>query len=415
MPHFLHVCRVGLGLALTWSGLSGAPAHHAIEPELAVVRSQVAALRQKLGDQAGVPEERDEFTPIPKNGRWLSAAEAMRGFTPVLPKIEKLRWWKIGLDPTKLTHPLREPAAVVSGGVAASRAQLEGAPRALRLAREAADFLQWAQAQAETGVFPFPSTRRVTNDRAFAAAEGFLARSEREGRLPEVIRHGWVADDGDSGGLQFDNAEAGVALFELYALTQDATHLASAKKAADWAIDRPLVRNWNYNSFGVYLLAKAYAVTGERRYLDAATRKALVGLLPGQLSDGPHAGRWLDPHNAKPAYHYIMLRALAQLAAVLPADDPARAEVVGALRLGLRARNPDFLGRGATNKDKAMEALLLVQEVFAADVEFLRETQTTDALEALGKLVSEQSRRGGEPLGPRPWAMFLAYAKARGR
>lgn len=383
------------------------------DPAITALRAQVAAARQKLGDRAGVPEEPDLFVAIPKNGRWLTPEEARGAFAKALPKLEKLRWWKVGLDPTRLTHALREPASVVSGAVAAYRARLDGADRALRMAREAAEFLIWAQAEAGAGVFPFPATRGVKGDRAFAAAEGFLMQAERAGVLAEVIRRGWVFDDRGEGGLQFDNAEAGMALFELHEVTRDQAHLESARKAADWAVTRPLSRNWNYNSFSVTLLAKAFAVTGEPRYLAAAKHKALVGVMPGQLPDGPRAGRWLDPHNAKPAYHYIMMRALAQLAAVLPAGDPARTEVVAALRLGLRARNADLLGPGAANKDKAMEALLLVNTVFAADAEFLRDTRSAEALDALGRLVSEQSRRGGEALGPRGWGMFLAHAAGR--
>jgi len=394
--------------------LTGAEAVGA-DPELSAIRAQVAVARQKLGDRAGVPEEPDRYVAIPKEGRWLTPAEARGGFAQALPKLEKIRWWKVGLDPTKLTHPLREPASVVSGAVAAYRARLDGADRALRMAREAAEFLQWAQAEAGAGVFPFPSTRGVKGDRAFAAAEGFLSKMEQAGRLADVVRKGWVFEDRGEGGLQFDNAEAGMALFELYEVTRDKAHLESALKAADWAVTRPLSRNWNYNSFSVTLLAKAFAVTGGQRYLDAAKHKAIVGVMPGQLPDGPRAGRWVDPHNAKPAYHYIMMQALAQLAAVLPAGDPGRAEVVAALRLGLRARNADLLGPGAANKDKAMEALLVVRDVFAADADFLRETHTTRALDALGKLVSEQYRRGGEPLSPRAWGMFLAHAAGRAR
>ncbi len=385
----------------------------ATDAALTAIRAQVADLRQKLGDRAGVPEEPDQVVAIPKQGRWLTPAEARGGFARALPKLEQIRWWRIGLDPTKLTHALREPAAVVSGAAAAARAGLDGAERARALAHDAADFLQWAQAQGGTGVFPFPAARGVKGDRAFAAAEKYFAAAERAGTLDAVIRNGWAIEDAGDGGLQFDNAEAGLAMFELHALTGRAADLASARRAADWAVTRPLVKNWNYNSFSVTLLAKAFAVTGERRYLDTATHKAIVGVIPGQLRDGPRIGRWLDPHNAKPAYHYIMMRALAQLAAVLPADAAARPDVVEALRLGLRARNADLIGPGATNKDKAMEALLLVQEVFAKDAVFLRETHTTEALDALGKLVSEQFRRGGEPLGPRGWGMFLAYAAGR--
>ena len=137
---------------------------------------------------------------------------------------------------------LREPAAIVSGCVRAVRAELDGAPRSLAYAREAGDFLVWAQSQGGTGVFPFPAVRGVTRDKAFVAADRFLAKAEREGRLADVVRNGWAVDDVTDGGLQFDHGEAGVAMFELYEATKEKAYLTSAQWAADWAEKRPIAR-----------------------------------------------------------------------------------------------------------------------------------------------------------------------------
>ena len=384
------------------------------DAELTAIRTEVASYRKKMGDKAGVPEVADKFAPIPKNGRWLTPAEAQGAFAKMHGKLEDVRWWKIGLDPAKLEHALREPAAIASGCVRAYNAGLDGAPRSLAYAREAGDFLIWTQTQGGTGVFPFPAVRGVTRDKAFVAADRFLAKAEREGRLAEVVHHGWAVDDVTDGGLQFDNGEAGVAMFELYESTKDEKYRTSARKSADWAAARPIARNWNYNSFSVYLLAEAYRTTGERRYLEAAIHKTLLGVNPGQLTDGPNAGRWVDAHNARPTYHYIIMRALASLAAVMPKDDAARPEILHVLTLGLKTRNEEILGPGAANKDKAMEALLIVNRLFANDPEFLQTSRSAEALDALGKLVSEQYRRGAAPLGPREWGLFLEFIVWRG-
>lgn len=379
--------------------------------DLTAVREAVAAEQRALGKKAGVPEVGDKHVAVPKNGLWLSSGEAQRGFTPQFARLEKLIWWRVGLYPAKLTQPLRAPASMLAGCVAASRAKLDGADRSLAIAKDAADFLMWTQEQAGSGVFPFPAARDTSDARAMAVASDFLEKAETAGKLDQVVHNGWAIDDLGDGGLQFDNGECGVAMFELYELTRDARHLNSARKAADWAAARPLCANWNYNSFSVYLLAKAFEVTGEKNYLEAARKKALIGVIPGQLTDGPRAGCWIDPHNARPAYHYIMLRALGQLAFVLPKDDPNRAEVLRALHLGLRTRNHEILTQGVMNKDKAIEALLLVNHWFSGDKAFLRESLVTDALDAVAKLVSEQSREGKSPLGPREWGLFLETAK----
>lgn len=384
------------------------------DEDATAIHAAVVDINRHLGATAGVPETPDVDAPIPRTAAWLTAGEASRGFEPSFHLLEKLRWWKIGLDPTTLGHPLREPAAVLSGNVAACRAKLDGADRSLAFAKEAADFLIWAQDQAGSGVFPFPASRGVSQAAPFLAAERSFKRAAREGRLESMLRNGWVIDDGHDGGLQFDNGECGVALVEIYELTKDRKYLDAAIRSADWAIRRPLVPNWNYNSFSVSLLARTHRVTGETKYLEAATKKALLGVIPGQLTEGPHAGRWNDAHNARPAYHYIMLRSLAELLLELPADHAARPPVLAALRLGLAARNKDFLDKGAPNKDKAMEVLLVVNRGFANDRDFLRETMSTEALDALARLVSEQARRGGHPLGPREWGQFLEYVVAKG-
>jgi hypothetical protein len=360
-----------------------------------------------------VPEVADKFLPVPRDARWLNPAEAQPGFVPHFAALERLRWWRRGLDPTKLTQPLRAPASVLSGCVAACRARLDGAEQCLALAKDAADFLMWAQEEAGSGVYPFPAARGVTTDPAFQAADRFLAEAEKAGRLGEVVRKGWVYADLQNGGLQFDNGECGVAMLELYEFTRDVRYLDSARWAAEWAIGQPMVPNWNYNSFSVYLLAKTAMVTGDSRYLEAAKTKALLGVIPGQLTEGAHAGRWLDAHNARPAYHYIMMRALAQLAAALPAADPDRPGIVAALRLGLRVRNSEIVSQGAPTKDKAVEAMLLVNGVFANDREFLRESLSVEALDALGRLVSSEALRGKNPLGPREWGAFLEWVVRR--
>jgi hypothetical protein len=384
------------------------------QQDAAAIGKAAARLNQRYGKRAGVPEVPDKYLPIPKAGAWLTAVEAAPGFEPWFSEFERRRWWRIGMDPLTMGHPLREPADAISGNIAVVRAGLRGAERSLKFAKEAGDFLVWAQARGEAGVFPFPASRGVSREAPFLASERQLRRAERSGRLKEIVTNGWAVSDQGNGGLQFDNGECGVALLELHEVTNETKYLTSAKQSADWALAQPLVANWNYNSFSVHFLARAYRVTGERKYLEGATQKALLGVIPGQLTQGPRGGRWGDAHNARPSYHYIILRSLAELAAALPADNVDSARVTAALRLGLTARNKDFLGPGAPNKDMAMETLLLVNRAFASDGAFLRDTLSADALDALAKLVSGQARAGGSPLGPKQWGQFLEYVVWKG-
>jgi hypothetical protein len=368
----------------------------------------------RLGDQAGVPEVADTYQFVPVDTAWMDSSLARRGFTPHFERLRRMTSvWKPGIDPTRMTQALRAPAAVISGCVAIARANLDGKPEALKLAEKLADFLMWTQAQAGAGCFPFPAAKGTSEDRAMQVASRFLEQVERAGKLLETVRNGWAFEDHGDGGLQFDNAECGIALFELHQLTQNPRYLASALKAADWALTRPLCSNWNYNAFSVHLLAKAHAHTREVRYLESALQKARFGVIPGQLVNGSHSGRWMDAHNARPAHHYIMMSALTQLIGELPTAHPDRPLVLKSLKLGLTARNTEFTTRGVMTKDKAMEALLLVHQLFKDDTAFLDSTQSHNALQVLGALVSEEYRQGKLPLGPRAWGLFLAHAATR--
>jgi len=382
--------------------------------DAAAIREAVQQARAALGDKAGVPEVPDEYLPVPATAKVLTPVEARQGMSPHFKRLEQLRYWKIGIDPTQLTGPLREPAVVIACMSAVARAKLDGADKALGLACEAADFLIWAQQQqGGAGCYPFPAAKSTSSARAMQAATQFLERAEAAGILDKTVRNGWAYEDHGDGGLQFDNGECGIALFELFELTQDPRYLDSARRAADWALTRPLCTNWNYNSFSVHLLAKAYDVTQKPEYRDAALKKALLGVIPGQLVDGPRSGRWVDAHNARPAYHYIMLAALAQLAAIMPTEHPDRAAVIQSLKIGLKCRNSEILTQGVMTKDKAIECLLLVQSLFEQNAKFLKETDSTSALEVLCRLASEQARRGRLPLRPRGWGEMLVMLAGR--
>ncbi len=384
-----------------------------VKRDAAAIDRLVAEANGLLGEKVGKPDIRDRYAAIPDEATPLQMDE-IRALAAKMPaRIEAKRWWRIGLDPLKLAHALRETAGAIGGLLAMHRAGLDGDGAALRSAREAGEFLLWTQAEAGNGVFPFPASRGVSEAAPFKASAAFLDESERSGDSGSKVRNGWLIDDAGDGGLQFDNGECGVAMLELHAATGDVRFLDAARRAADWAIGQPLSVNWNYNSFSVYLLAEMYRATGQTRYRDAALDKASYGVLPGQLRVGLHAGRWHDPHNARPAYHYIMLRALASLATALPSGNDDRTRIEAALRLGLRARNADFIGPGAANKDKAMETLLMVQGLYRDDPEFLDASLTPQAFDALERLVIVALRAGQDPLSPRGYGRYLAHAVDR--
>ena len=318
--------------------------------DLAGIRACIAESRLRAGDRAGEPEVADVYRPIPTDARWYSPDEARTAIDAMPGQIDASRWWRIGLDPSTLTHALREPASIVSGCIHAARARPEASVALLLRAREAAEFLVWAQARAGSGVFPFPAVRGAAHDNAFVAADRFLDRAEKEGRLAEFVRNGWAFEDGGDGGLQFDNGEAGVALVELYEATKEGPWLAAALRASGWAVSRAVVPNWNYNAFSVFLLAKAFEVTGEAKYLAAATKKARRGVdRSGSRPDkaepvrfGRHASRRFAPVTPSPGRS--PMPDLFGFDAFSPKEIAARVETVGVAKARLPLLSTVMLG-----------------------------------------------------------------------
>lgn len=380
------------------------------EDEAEVQRLAKKAI-ETYGDQAGLPEIADQFREVPKNAKPLTSRELRTAFDPYIDFIEKQKWWTVGLDPAQTNHLPRELATIIEGCLAARSVNEANAERLLKIAKDAGDFLVWSQDQAAIGVIPFPAVRNGKG-RPFEVAERFMRQAEKDGRLDQVVKNGWAVEDFSDGGLQFDNGLAGVALVQLFEATKDDNYKKAAIRAADWAITRPVVTNWNYNSFSVFLLAEVYRITGDEKYLESAKKKTRLGLLPGQLTEGPRKGRWADAHNARPAYHYIMVRGLAALAAVMPKDDADLPSVVESLRLALSARNPDF-EKGIFNSDSSVEALIRVKLLPLHVAEKLMDCETNEAFETLERYASEGFRARKSPLGPGAWGQLLEYRKGR--
>lgn len=242
------------------------------------------------------------------------------------------------LQPNQPDEPLRNAASVIEGALTLWR--LTDDIRYLSDARAAGDYLLQAQQQAGTGGFGFPAPPPgppVPGDRdEIRAAKAFLARVVQQRRAPPIVA-GWIVDDYANGDLNYDAGLAGEALLNLAEATGDHRYRRAALLTADWLIPRPIVLNFNYNGFAVALLARAYQATGRKMYLDEAVARARLGVLSGQLKDGPNAGSWIDPHNRRIVYRLIMIRQLAVLAKALPERHSFAAELATGLRLALDA------------------------------------------------------------------------------
>lgn len=269
------------------------------------------------------------------------------------PRLVDRAWWRS--DPVT-PRPLREPAKFIQAALIGY--ELTGDPAMLDAASEAGDYLISVQRISQSGVFGFPVPRGNLDRPENRAAARFLAEADANG-IPRdrVLREGWIIEDLGNGDLNYDNGLVGEALFSLYRASGQERFRNAAVAAAEWALTRPIVPNYNYNGFTVALLAAAYDVTAEQRYLEDALVRARLGVLSGQEREGPLAGSWIDPHNRRHVYRFIMVRQLSRLRASLPDDSTAVLELDQAIRAAVVALEREMdAGGGLTVGDAGVEA-----------------------------------------------------------
>jgi hypothetical protein len=367
-----------------------------------------------LGDKAGVPEEASEFVEPDENVRPLAADQVPELFNQPLAYIREHAWWKQVRQGAECQAPLRAVASVVEGCLAARKAGCEHGEELLAEAKAAADFLVFAQKAGGRDNFPFPGWRGKRG-KLGALAEKFLSKAEAAGKVDDVLQDGWIIDDLKAGDLLFDNGLAGVALLAMYEVTKEEVYLNSARKAGDWAITRPCVPNWNYNSFSVHLLANLHRVTGDAKYLEAAKEKCRLGILPGQLKEGPLAGRWADPHNAKLVYHFIILRGLISLLAELPDADADRAAITQALTVGLKVRNAEIISQGGSSPDTTLEVYCRLLSDRAHFGDIITKTDTESAAKMIFRTAVEEFKNEHPTVSPGSWGRYLLLTASRGK
>ena len=338
-----------------WS-MAGQPLFHpttamkAKQPELAAKlaaamqsddANSVCAVTQEmlvvLGDQAGVPDgRRAGRKPEP---RTLSEAVAVKLFVEALQSegraVRQLTEGKPLPD-----QMLRLYADVLNGLTIIRPFAEKHQPDTLsdldKLTNGVAKILTTMQ-QPE-GHFPFPDLRGK-NIRFGDMIEKQLRASKVE------ARDGWIVTADPDGGTQFDTGVCGTALLLAGQLHGNETWKKAGLRAADWALAQRCCANFNYNAFSVSLLAHAFRLTSEARYLDGALKKLRVGVAPGQAPNG----RWMDAHNARTVYHVIIVRALGDLGTALPTDRKAEhAELDASARPAIKALLDEFDAMGLT-------------------------------------------------------------------
>lgn len=349
------------------------------------VAAAAAALREAFGDQAGLPDlrrrgvvdphgsldelaayayVRGEFTKSSRHRRALMAGRAEPGV--------RVRVYAEMLQSLCAMHEAAQARA--PGDLDTTDRLLAGAATIL-LALQQPD-----------GGMPFPDLRGEN------VRFGDIIDQELAGQAGVEVKDGWVIGRLSNGGSYFDTGLAGQALLRAGALLGRDAWTSAGMRAAGFCADGPLSSNWNYNAFAGGLCADAYRIGADDRMLSAAVRFLAVGVVPGQLRDGPRAGRWMDPHNARSVYHLIMLRGLHDGIQAIPLTHPDRPAIEDAARLAASAICDEQDASGVvlislhelrrngllvTRPDRRLAATIARQE--AAAMDHASETQVVSA------------------------------------
>ncbi len=324
------------------------------------VELAVGRLHEALGEWVAVPETAPRFAGSARADVAITSERLERLWAAGWAAAEKRYGgdgrWALPADHPEVRHTLlRQTAYVVIGGLAAIRHGF-GNEEAIRTrAKEGLDYL--LSVQRSNGLFPFPDVRGW-HPHFKGPLESLYSQH------PEAFQDGWVIDDFGDGGLQFDNGVCAVAMLAGFEHFTTAAYRESAERACRWAVGRPVVPNWNYNAFSVWGLARCVEVTGGEEFRAAAIRKTVLGILPGQLP----AGRWLDRHNCRTVYHAIILRGLAVLYRVLPAEETLRRWVRSAVERAEAVLLDELHVSGASDADHSLTALCEVEKALGPSV-----------------------------------------------
>lgn len=344
------------------------------------VRAVTAEMLAVLGDQAGLPDGR-RMGRKPK-GALLGEAEATKLFLDALKS--QGRALRSLMDGQPLPDQMLRLYGYVLNACADIRPfvvkhQPDALPEISKLAEGCAKILTTLQ-QPE-GHLPFPDLRGKN-----IRFGDMITRQLDAGKVE--VKDGWLITADPDGGSQFDTGVCGAALLRSGAAFQNESWIAAGKRAADWALQQKCCANFNYNAFSVSLLAHAFRLTKDERFLKGALQKFRVGVAPGQAPNG----RWMDAHNARTVYHIIILRALGDLALVVRDE---RAEIDAVARPSIKALLDEFDAMGINVE--ALPEMLVLAQMYPGD------TRLKTAVSQMASSLIEKSTDGKQvKMGAQP-------------
>ncbi|MEQ5787171.1 hypothetical protein J3454_04625 [Erythrobacter sp. NFXS35] len=373
------------------------------ERDLALIERKVGIVINALGRYRGTPEV------LPPYGRPIKfSAPDIRYVTNLVTKdYEAFAARGPWRDPKqRSTSPTTRLRITGRAAEAMIRLHLAGQGQDGLFLQEATKALDYAiSVQAPNGVFGYPYIAEGGSGVAREAAD--LVRKQRASGN-ELTHKGWIIDDLNKGGLEFDNAIIGTTLLLANEVAPRQDYVEAALRAGEWALPRPFVININYNTLSAFLFARLFRVTGDQKWLEGAKDIFRYVVLPTQLN----SGRWFDPHNARIEYHSIILRhGLELLQALAVANDPMRTVMEDSLRRGLDNLAAQIVLFGSSNTEELLASeALIIGEALLGENRLWKIATHIDINFLVDHLATALAARG-LPISP-PLALLVQQASA---
>ncbi|MCA6364126.1 MAG: T9SS type A sorting domain-containing protein [Bacteroidetes bacterium] len=291
--------------------------------DLADIQMRCAQILNVLGNQAGIPESAESYFQLTANTQWASYNDALLAERYLIAQdsLAYVDLWKLGkgmLPPAYQPHsvPLRAGAEIAAGLLKISfhEADQQRSTAYFNWGKRALDSLKTMQ--LPSGAFPFPDLRPY-NDPVFSPIiQNYLNALGSDS--VNVLQNGWIIDDSGTGEFKFDAGQIANAFYEGYQHTGDTSYITVVIRIAQYLRSTTFNTNFNYNSFSILGLTRAWQLTGDTSYHNRAIKNLEYAMQPGQLPNG----RWIDGHNARSVYHALMIYNTIPLLKSTPQNHP---------------------------------------------------------------------------------------------
>lgn len=280
-------------------------------------------MKNLLETQAGLPENIEEYRLISNENTWIDKTQALLISRELISNdsLTYVNLWKTALGqkpPNYQEHSLflRTSAEFASGLLKIANNETDLIRKNLYQSWAKQTFDSLLTKQLANGAFPFPDLRTYNDPIFTSIIQNYISSLGADSI--NVLQNGWIIDDNETGEFKFDAGIIANSFYEAYYFLNDENYKDAVISIGNYLKNLKFNTNYNYNSFSVLGLTRAFQLSNDSSYLERAIKNLRFSVSPGQLSNG----RWLDGHNASSRYHSIIIQNSSAILSLIPDNHP---------------------------------------------------------------------------------------------